>query len=282
MTILVTGGQGQLGRHLGHHAGVVALGRDGLDICDPTSIQRALHAHEPSCVIHCAAFTNVDGCTRDPVRAHRVNAGGTECVAAACAADGVPLLHVSTDYVIGGPDTPGHRLAVDAPIQALSTYARSKWAAEEAVRAHGGTIVRVQWVYSVDGSGFINRAIEKMRQGESVPLVTDQVGCPTPARLLARWFLELAEVQNPPSIVHLATTGTATPAEWVGAFARALGVEPVWHPVSRAILTGAPRPARSCLDVTETEALFGRALPDWATALRSLMAAQPRPSEVGE
>jgi dTDP-4-dehydrorhamnose reductase len=280
MTILVTGGHGQLGGQLGTHAGIVALGREDLDICDPASIQRALDIHRPRYVIHCAAFTNVDGCTRDPVRAHRVNAGGTEAVAAACAEHGIPLLHISTDYVVGGPDTPGHRLSVDAPVQALSIYARSKWAAEEAVRAHGGTIVRVQWVYSVHGAGFINRAIEKMRSGVSVPLVTDQVGCPTPARLLATWLLELTEMSDLPPIVHLATTGAATPADWVCAFARALGVDPIWHPVSRAILTGAPRPARSCLDVSGTEALFDRSLPDWADALGALVAGPASRSQV--
>ena len=155
MTVLVTGGQGQLGRHLGAHNGVTALGRARLDVCVPDSIDTVFDTLKPHCVIHCAAMANVDACTRDPSRAYQVNAGGTENIARACADRRIPLLHISTDYVVGGPDQDGHRIAVDGPIRPQSVYARSKWAAEQAAQAHGGTIVRVQWVYSVEGSEFL-------------------------------------------------------------------------------------------------------------------------------
>ncbi|HCH63922.1 MAG: hypothetical protein CL927_06485 [Deltaproteobacteria bacterium] len=280
MTVLVTGGNGQLGRHLGAHHGVVALGREDLDVCDPSSAAASLAAHTPRCVIHCAALANVDACTGDPARAYKVNAGGTECIAAACATRGIPFLHISTDYVVGGPERPGHRIPVEAPFQAMSVYARSKRAAEEAARTHGGTIVRVQWVYSFGSAGFINRALAMMRSGESVSLVVDQVGCPTPAPLLAAWLLELADTPQRPPVVHLATRGEATPVEWVGALARARGIEPIWHPVSRATLKGAPRPARSCLDISNTESLFGRTLPNWSDALRSYVTTTGDGSEV--
>lgn len=267
MTILVTGGNGQVGRHLAAHAGVIALGRDDLDICDPASVSTALDRHHPDAVIHTAAFTHVDDCDRDPARAFRVNAGGTEIVAAACSDRGIRLLHLSTDYVLNGPDTAGHRLLPEAVPAPLSTYGRSKWAAERAIHAHGGHIVRVQWVYSIDGTGFVNRAIARMRRGEPVSLVTDQVGSPTPAPLLAQWLIALTHHASLPRVIHLAAQGEATPAQWVSELARAQGVAPVWQPMKQAELPGALRPARSCLDVAASEALLQMRFPHWRPAL---------------
>lgn len=267
MKVLVTGGAGLVGHHLGAHDGVIALDRSGLDVCDPASVHAALDHHRPTIVIHTAAFTNVDASTLDPARAYRVNAGGAELVARACASRGVRLLHLSTDYVLEVRDEPGYRTPVDAPAAPASTYARSKWAGEQAIAAIGGHIVRVQWVYSLTGASFVNRAVEAMRRGESVPLVTDQVGCPTPAPLLATWLLELGDQPVLPPVIHLATRGEATPAAWVSALARARGVTPVWHPILRSALTGAARPARSCLDVSGTAPLLTEPVPTWHAAL---------------
>jgi len=267
MKILVTGGAGQLGRHLAAHAHVTALDRHGLNICDPESVEAALALHQPHTVIHAAAYANVDGCTADPARAFQVNAGGTELVARACAARNIRMLHISTDYVLTGPDTGGYRLPVNLPPNPQSTYARSKLAAELSARAFGAHVVRVQWIYSHSASGFVNRALAAMQQGRSVPLVTDQFGCPTPAPLLARWLVELAGTPNLPPILHLATTGEATAAEWVCALARASGISPVWHPISRRELTAGTRPARSCLDTSQTAPLLNAPIPDWQEAL---------------
>lgn len=277
MTILVTGGAGQLGRHLAAHSNVTALDRHGLDICDPDSVEAALALHQPHTVIHAAAYANVDGCTADPARAFRVNAGGTELVARACAARKIRMLHLSTDYVLTGPDTAGYRLPVDLPPSPQSTYARSKLAAEQSARAFGAHVVRVQWIYSHRANGFVNRALAAMQQGQSVPLVTDQYGCPTPAPLLAAWLVELAGSTQLPPILHLATTGEATAAQWVCALARARGISPVWHPISRRELTAGTRPARSCLDTSQTATLLGAPIPDWQDALQehSRTAASP-------
>jgi len=270
LTLLVTGGDGQLGSHLAALPGVTALGRSELDVCDPTSVDRALHRHQPTAVIHAAAFTHVDGCTTHPARAYRVNAGGTELVARSCARRGIRLLHISTDYVLHGPDTPGHRLPLHAPTLPLNAYGRSKWAGEQAAAAHGATIVRVQWVYHRGGAGFVNRALLRMQAGEAVPLVTDQVGSPTPAPLLAGWLHHLAGCPTLPPVIHLATRGEATPDEWVCALARASGIHPRSRPISRTHLPGAPRPARSCLAVDASEALLPSPIPHWHDALLAL------------
>jgi len=268
LSILVTGAGGLVGRHLVALPGTIGLDRTQLDICDPAAVSRALDHYSPSVVINAAAFAHVDGCERDPARAWRVNAGGVDVLAQAAKARRLRLLHLSTDYVLGGD---GLTLSVDAASAPLGVYARSKWGGEQAARAAEATIVRLQWVYSssTSSSSFVDRAIQRMAAGDSVSLVTDQLGCPTPAALLAQWLVELARLRVLPAIVHLATTGAATPQQWICALAEAQGITPLWHPIVRADLPGASRPARSCLDVSETERLFGRTLPNWHTALRA-------------
>lgn len=268
--ILVTGGAGLVGRHLGRLPGVLALPRNTLDVCVPDDVHAALDLHRPTAVVHCAGFTRVDAAEQDPATAYRVNAGGTEVVARACAERGVRLLALSTDYVLGAPPASTARLPVDAPPAPLAAYARSKLAGEHAALAWSATVVRVQWVYATDGTSFVNRALARMARGESVPLVTDQHGSPTPARYLARTLVELTAVAAVPPILHVATGGAATPAEWVCALATAHGIEPVWHPISRTALPGAPRPAWSCLDTSATDALLGRPSPHWRAALADL------------
>lgn len=269
MTILVTGAGGLLGRHLTALPGTTGLDHATLDICAPEAVDRALDELSPTVVINAAAAANVDACERDPLLAWRVNAAGVDLLARATARRGLRLLHLSTDYVLGG-DSP--RLAVDAPHRPLGVYARSKLGGEMAAHAWGATVVRLQWLYAAQASGFVGRALQRMAAGERVPLVTDQIGSPTPAALAAQWLLQLAAMHTLPATLHLATRGEATPMRWVCALAESQGIVPQWRPITRAELPGARRPARSCLGVTETEALLGQPMPDWLDALRATCA----------
>ena len=269
MSVLITGAGGLVGRHLASLDGTIGLPRTELDICDADAVSRVLDQLAPRTIINAAAFANVNGCEQDPARAWRVNAGGVDLLAREARTRGIRLLHISTDYVLGGP---GRRLAINAPLAPMGVYARSKVGGEQAARAHGATVVRVQWVYAPLATGFVARAIQRMRDGEQVPLVTDQVGSPTPAALLADWLMTFAGLDELPPTLHLATRGAATPQQWLCALAEALGIQPRWRPITRAELPGPPRPAHSCLDVTATEALLGRQLPDWRDALRSIHA----------
>lgn len=267
MTILVTGGAGLVGRHLGRQTNVVALRRQDLDICDATALARTFEAVRPTCVINAAAYADVNGCTRDPQRAWRDNAAAVDILGATCASFGIRLLHLSTDYVLGGPDTPGATLPIDAPYAPLSVYARSKLGGELSALAHHAHVVRIQWVFSNEGTAFVNRAVAQMAAQQSVGLVVDQTGIPTPAPWLATQLVSLARHPMLPPVLHVAPRGEATPVDWVCHAARSQGVSPVWHPVLRADLPGPPRPARSCLDVKRTEALLGSAFPHWKQAL---------------
>lgn len=272
MTLLVTGAGGQLGGHLAKLPGVVGLSREELDVVDAAAVAAALDTHRPRAVVHCGARTRVDACEATPADTYAVNAGGTAHVARACAQRGIRLLHISTDYVLTGPDVEGHRLPVNAPLDPRSVYARSKAAAEAEVHAHGGCVVRVQWLWSLPPTGFVAMALHKLRSGERPTLVTDQRGAPTPARQLAQWLVTLSRAPQLPAVVHLATQGDASPVEWIGALAHALGLPLQYAPTTRAALSPVFRPARSCLDVSETAALLGHPLPSWKEALHAEVA----------
>lgn len=150
--ILVTGGRGLVGSALGG-LGARALGRDELDITDVDDVAWTLDRLKPRAVINAAAQARVDLADAEPERTFAVNGEAPGRLARACAERGVRLVHVSTDYVLDGPDEAGLRLSPEQPPVPRSTYARSKRAGEEAVLAHGGTVVRIQWVYRPGAPG---------------------------------------------------------------------------------------------------------------------------------
>ena len=159
--VLVTGGNGQLGRELARHAWpdgwqAVALGRDALDLGDPAALAATIdagHDGRPwAAVINAAAYTAVDKAESDVVTAWTINALAPAALAAACAAAVIPLVQVSTDYVFAG-DRQG-AWQVDDPVAPLGVYGASKLGGELAVRTAGGrvAIVRTAWVVSAGGA----------------------------------------------------------------------------------------------------------------------------------
>ena len=240
-----------------------------LDITKADGVRRILDEHQPTAVINAAAQANVDRADKEPERTRRVNADAPGVLAHCCRERGIRLVHLSTDYVLDAPHLA--RLTEELPPKPRSVYAETKLAGEQAVLAEGGTVLRIQWVYSPFGHGFFNRALEAMARGQSVRLVTDQVGCPTPAELLAPALLKVA-TSEASGLFHLATSGEATAFDWIVAGARAAGIEPLTEPAVRADFAGAHRPARSVLDSTKAAQTFGVSLPDWREALRTVVA----------
>ncbi len=264
--MLVTGAGGLVGSALVAAGGVVGLDRAALDVTDPEAVARALDRWRPAAVINAAAQAGVDRAEREPERTFAVNAEAPGRLARLCRERGVALVHLSTDYVLDGPDRPGLRLDEDTPPRPRSTYARSKLAGERAALAEGATVVRVQWVYALDRPGFLRRSLLAMRRGEAVRLVTDQVGSPTPATVVARALLRVAADPRP-GLFHLACGGETTAWGWVEAAAERLGVPFRARPVTRAELGGAWRPARSCLDTARFARTWGEPPPRWEAAL---------------
>lgn len=278
--LLVTGAGGLLGGALAALPGALGLRRSQLDITDVDALHAALDEHRPAAVINAAAFARVDAAEQAPAEAHAVNAAAPAALAQACQRRGIRLVHISTDYVLRGPPRPGHLLTEDAAPAPVGVYAQTKAAGEAAVRAAGGVVLRVQWLYAPVGASFFARALAGLRAGATLRLVPDQLGCPTPAALLAGWIGRVA-AGGPTGLFHLATTGEASPVEWLSAAADQLGLPLRWEPLPRAAIGPVPRPARSCLDGARARAAFGLPAVPWEEALRGALQAEERQEPLG-
>lgn len=268
MAILVTGASGLIGRALVVAGGaeVVGLPRAALDITDADAVSRALDGHMPTAIINAAAQANVDRADVEPVHSLEVNGTAVAQLAATCAERAIRLVHISTDYVLDFPD---RELTEDLPVNPRSSYAATKRVGEQAALEAGATVVRVQWVYQPGDRGFFNLALRRLAAGQPLALVTDQVGRPTPASMVAEGLL-LAARGGPNGLFHLACSGEASAWEWIAAAARLRGLPVTATATTRAAMGGAYRPARSLLCSARFAQAWGLRLPDWETALRAV------------
>lgn len=279
MKVLVTGGRGQLGRAVvrrGTAAGhqVLAPDIDELDLCDP-QLGAKLAALEPALVLNAAAYTAVDRAESEPERAYAVNRDGAGNLARACGERGLPLLHVSTDYVFDGQaEAPYREDAAPAP---HGVYGQSKLAGESLVLAAGGVVVRTSWLFEQDGPSFVHTMLRLAGERETLRVVADQRGCPTWADDLADGLLALAAVPQRIGIYHYCGEGITT---W-HAFAEQILDEGRRHRALRcthveAITTAdyptpARRPAYSVLSTERLRAL-GILPPSWRSGLARVVA----------
>jgi len=263
VTILVAGGAGRLGRSLARRVGVVAVSRAAMDVCDPAQLASRLVGHEA--VINAAAYTHVDRAETERAAAFAVNATGAGNLARACAELGIPLVHVSTDYVFDGAATRPYR--EDDPVGPIGAYGESKAEGERLVLAAGGTVARTSWVFSA-ADGFVQRILARLATEPTVEVVDDRHGCPT-------WIEDLADVlvmlaRRPPGgILHVAGEGATT---WYGlalAIARAAGIDPARILPVRSAPTDR-RPRFSVLDTTKLRSL-GIAPRPWAIGLAEVL-----------
>lgn len=199
MRVLITGGRGQLGRALqevlaGRHE-VVALGREEGDITRPDFV-RQVHYWRPDIIINAAAWTDVDAAEDHPDEAFAVNAWGAQNVALAARAVDADLVHVSTNEVF--PGQPGVCYHEFDPAGPVNTYARSKWAGEQMVRALWPRhyIVRTAWLYFHEGTNFITKILAAARRFGRLRVVADEFGNPTYARDLAEAIARLIETRH--------------------------------------------------------------------------------------
>jgi dTDP-4-dehydrorhamnose reductase len=259
---------------------VVARGRPELDITDRTSVSRAIASDKPDIVVNAAAYTAVDKAESEEAAAFAINADGAGNVAAAAREAGVPVIHLSTDYVFSGD---AQRPYVEAdPTGPVSAYGRSKLRGEEAVAAANPAhaILRTAWVYSPYGQNFVKTMRRLAQDRDVVRVVADQRGSPTYALDAARGILSVARVAlaEPEGsrwrgVFHM-TGGGET--DWAG-FAEAIFAELAANGEKSAKVerittaeypTPARRPMNSCLDNTRFTRTFAHALPDWRDGLR--------------
>lgn len=268
--VLVLGAGGLVGSALLRAGAERGLTHAELDITDLAAVEAAFVALRPAAVINAAAQAKVDLAETDPETARQVNGLAPGALARLSRKVGIPrFVHLSTDYVLDSA-APG-RLNVDTPPNPRSAYAKSKRLGEANVLEARGTVVRIQWVYHPTHPGFFSRTLDALARGETVRLVTDQVGSPTPVDLLAPALLAAAR-GGPTGLYHLACGGEARPWDWIAAAAELRGLPFRAVPVTRAELGGAHRPARSCLDSRRFETDWGIRLPDWREGLALVLA----------
>ena len=271
MKILVTGAEGQLGSVVrsgfGAHQ-VIAPSEADLDICDRRQVEAALDQARPDLLLNAAAYTNVDGAESDPEAAFAVNARGPGILAVATERRGIPILHLSTDYVFDGEaGRPYDERDETGP---CCVYGRSKLEGEEAVRDANPRhfIVRTSWLYATEGRNFPLTMLELAERPE-VRVVSDQFGSPTFAPHLGVGLVEL--IGNAPwGTYHLAGRGVASWYELTRALYCERGIETPVRPVPTSAF---PRPARrppfSALTTVKEPRIL---LPSWEEGLRAFVA----------
>lgn len=276
-TVAVTGAAGMLGQEVAHAAPswaqAVGLTRADGDLSVTEQCRRALLRVKPAIIVHCAAYTDVDGATECPAKTHRGNVVATRNVANAADEVGALLLYVSSDYVFDGTaQEPYTESATPAPI---NPYGESKLRGEYAartVREH--LVVRTQWLFGPGGRNFLQAILEAAADGRDLRVVDDERGCPTYTVDLARGLWRLLEVEAR-GIVHLTNRGACTRLELARAALEDAGL------LEAVALEGIPAgewdsPTRRPLNAVLTSERLGElgveSLRPWREAVRDYVA----------
>ena len=285
MNILITGANGQVGRELvarlQDRATILAAGRDTLDITDPAAVERTVAAFRPDVIINAAAYTAVDKAESDPAAAYAVNRDAVRHLAQAAAAHNAVLLHISTDYVFDGTAEAPYRET--DPVNPQSVYGKSKLAGEQAAAACPRHIIlRTAWVFGAHGGNFVKTMLRLGRERDSLGIVADQYGAPTPAAAIADALVAIADAVRQPDFANWGVyhysgspyTSWHGFAERIFQAAAAQGILPA-VPELKAIATAdyptpARRPANSRLDCGKIRRVFGIEAANWQAALADL------------
>lgn len=284
--ILVTGAGGLLGRDAcdalrerGHD--VIATGRqDGLvflDITDTSACAELMRTTRPDAVLHCAAWTDVDGAERTPDAAYRVNVLGTWNIAAAAAENGAWVAAISSDYVFDGTKKAPYTEA--DPVNPIGQYAVSKEHAERVVRQilpARHLIVRTSWLFGAHGKNFVRTMLKLGAERHQLPVVADQVGSPTYTRDLARKLAELIE-KPLPGTYHACNAGECSWFRFAQEIMQRAALTAEVLPITTSEYAAhfslpAPRPAYSVLRRRALEMRGMDDMPPWEDALDRFLA----------
>jgi dTDP-4-dehydrorhamnose reductase len=284
LRIMVTGAGGMVGRAVVAHCTdqgeyVTGLDHHALDITDELSLNTAFERELPDVVINCAAWTDVDGCERDPKRAERANADGPELLALSCRKTGALLITLSTDYVFDGEKEDFYTQR-DHP-KPRSAYGVSKLKGEQRAQfAWANTIiVRSGYIFGPGGTNFLSTIVSRARRGDDLNAINDSFGTPTYAPHLARQLYRLAQI-DVPGTYHIVNAGEGVSFEGFGRYAlkfagldenllKAVSLDELKRP--------APRPRNSRLRCLLSDAVGLEPLPSWQDALHEFIARDSQP-----
>jgi dTDP-4-dehydrorhamnose reductase len=281
MKIWITGASGMLAKDLSSlvaQAGHVCFGTDlDVDITDQAAVSVWLDANPVDWVINCAAYTAVDKAESDEDKAFAINATGPANLALETAARHIPLIHISTDYVLNGaaPNAMNESAALDPQ----NAYGRTKAKGEVRVQALNPEhwIIRTAWLYGIHGNNFVKTMLRLMGERDLLRVVNDQWGSPTWTVDLCKAILQIITERKNPGVYHFSDEGCISWCDFaqeiqtqglaLGLLQRKASVEGV---PSSEYPTPATRPAWSVLDKTQIKTL-GVAVPDWKNSLASYL-----------
>ncbi len=280
MKILVFGKTGQVAQELQALAGadlqIEALSRSDADLLDPAACAAWIAQTDAEVVINAAAYTAVDQAETETDTAQVINADAPGAMAKAAAKRGLPFLHISTDYVFDGAGEAAH--APDDSTAPINTYGRTKLEGEDKVRAAGGAhvILRTSWVFSAHGANFVKTMLRLSETRDTLSIVADQHGGPTPAADIAATLVAMAR-----GLLDGKQSGTyhysGAPSTTWADFARE-----IFYIANRRVTvtdipssdfpTPAKRPLNSRLDCATLLSDFGITPPDWTAGLTRVIA----------
>ena len=287
--IIVTGCNGQVGTELmglaaGYGMDAMGVDHEELDITDAEAVSRLLEQQQPQAVINAAAYTAVDKAESEPELAFAGNRDGPANLAATCAEQGVPLLHISTDYVFDGSRQGAYN--ENDVVSPLGVYGASKQAGDLAVQegCEQSIILRTSWVFSAHGNNFVKTMLRLGQDRELLSVVADQFGCPTAARDIARtlYSMLLANIdagnKGRWGIYHFCQP---EPINWHG-FAEAIFAEARSQGIALKVSelkpistqeypTAAQRPANSVLDCSKIENDLKLTIRPWSESLAEVI-----------
>ncbi len=271
--ILITGSNGMLGQALTGQLqekgeDFTGLSHSDLDITDKKKVLEVFSSLKPSLVIHAAAWTDVDGCEREPKKAFLINEGGTENISMACMKNGANLVYISTDFVFDGKKKEPY--TEDDKPNPINVYGASKLAGEEKVRQSLKSyyIIRSSWLFGQGRHNFVTRVLSWAKTQSPLKIVEDHVGTPTYTRDLARGIVQFIQ-DSSPGLYHIANSGHASRYELAKAILAYSGHEeveviPVRHKDFSEV---AHRPVFSALGTSRVNLN----LPHWQEALKDYL-----------
>lgn len=272
MTILLLGKTGQVGyelhRTLSPLGPITTPGREELDLTNEKAVENNLAECQPNLIVNAAAWTAVDAAETEQAQARRLNAGLPEQLAQYAARNNVRLVHYSSDYVYPGTDTtPWQETSPTGP---LSVYGQTKLQGDEAIQQSGADylIFRTSWIYSARGSNFMKTMLRLAESKPELNIVSDQIGAPTPARLIAQVTALAIHSRLETGLYHLAPTGETSWHGFAKETFRVAGKNTKANPIPTSDYpTQAKRPLNSRMDVNKLENALNIQLPDWQSQL---------------
>lgn len=287
MKILLFGRNGQLGWEAQHTlkplGDIIACVRAELDIANLEALRRMIREIKPQVIVNAAAYTAVDKAESEPELARTINARAPGVMAEEARTLDIPLIHISTDYVFDGEK--GSPYIEEDKTNPLNVYGQSKLEGEQAIGQVGGAhvILRTSWVYSMRGDNFVTKILAWSREQETLRVVSDQVGSPTWARMLAEAISGMVDRSLPnlreyfgerSGIYHLGGKGSVSRFDFAKAILRLdpRSKEQVTRRLEPALTADFPTPARrpliTSLDCSRFEQVFATRLPGWEDVLR--------------